>query len=102
MEYLPPEFTAPETLEEWGSIHVFHFDPPWHSKAQVQKLHTISAVTRIAFYPQARIRERDLAYKFAYAIMNRLARYRWGHRNFSFPIEMKIADAVARRFKGFL
>lgn len=102
MEYLPPEFTAPETLEEWSSIHVFHFDPPWHSKAQVQRLHTISAVTRIAFYPQARIRERDLAYKFAYGIMNRLARYRWEHRNFSFPVEMKIADAVARRFKGFL
>ncbi len=102
MEYLPPEFTAPQTLEDWGSIHVFHFDPPWHTKEQVEKLHAISTVTRIAFYPEARIRERDLAYKFAYKIMNGLARYRWRHRNFSFPIELKIADAVARRFKGFL
>lgn len=102
MDYLPSEFTAPQTLEEWGSIHVFHFDPPWHTKKQVEKLHTISAVTRIAFYPQARINARDLTYKFAYTIMNRLARYRWKHRNFSFPIELKIADAVARRFKGFL
>ncbi len=102
MEYLLPEFMAPQTLEDWGSIEVFHFDPPWHSKEQVEKLHTISAVTRIAFYPQARIRERGLAYKFAYKIMNGLARYRWRHRNFSFPIELKIADAVARRYKGFL
>ena len=31
MEYLPAEFTAPQTLEEWGNIHVFHFDPPWHT-----------------------------------------------------------------------
>ncbi len=102
MQYLPPEFEAPQRLEDWGSIQVFHFNPPWHSKKQVEKLHTISAVTRIAFYPQARIRERDLAYKFAYGIMNRLARYRWTHRNFGFPVELKIADAVARRFKGFL
>ncbi len=102
MEYLPAEFIAPQTLEEWGNIHVFHFDPPWHTKAQTAKLHTISAVTRIAFYPQARVNERGLAYKYAYKIMNRIERYRWRHRNFSFPIELKIADAVARRFKGFL
>ncbi len=102
MKDLPSEFVAPQSLEEWGSIHVFHFDPPWHTKKQVEKLHTISAVTRIAFYPKSRVRERDLAYKFAYTIMNRLARYRWTHRNFSFPVELKVADAVARRFKGFL
>ena len=102
MDYLPPEFKAPQSLEEWGSIHVFHFDPPWHSKRQVSKLHTISAVTRLAFYPEARIKERDLAYKFAYGIMNRVERYRWKHRNFAFPIELKIADAVARKLKGFL
>jgi anaerobic magnesium-protoporphyrin IX monomethyl ester cyclase len=102
MEFLPTTFESPQSLEEWGNIHVFHFDPPWHNKEQVEKLHTISAVSRIAFYPSARIRERDLAYKFAYTIMNRIARYRWRHRNFDFPIELKIADAVARKFKGFL
>ena len=101
MEYLPAEFTAPQTLEEWGNIHVFHFDPPWHTKAQVEKLHAISAVTRIAFYPQARIRERGLAFKFTYNILNRFAKYRWKHRNFSFPLELKLADAAARRSKGF-
>ena len=102
MDYLPDTFTAPQTLEEWGNIHVFHFDPPWHSKARVEKLHTISAVTRLAFYPQSRIKERDFAYKFAYTIMNRIERYRWQHRNFGFPIELKAADALARWFKGFL
>lgn len=102
MKYLPPEFTPPQTLEEWSSIEVFHFDPPWHSKAHVEKLHTISTVTRCAFYPQARIKERNLAYKFAYALMNRVAKYRWRHRNFGFPLELKIADWAARKFKGFL
>jgi anaerobic magnesium-protoporphyrin IX monomethyl ester cyclase len=102
MQYLPSEFSPPQTLEEWGNIQVFHFDPPWHSRNQVEKLHTISAVTRIAFYPEARIKERDIAYKLVYGIMNKIEKYRWRHRNFSFPIELKAADAVARKFKGFL
>ncbi len=102
MQYLPSEFKPPQSLEEWGSVEVFHFNPPWHSKAQIEKLHTISAVTRLAFYPQSRIRERDLAYKFAYGVMNRIEKYRWRHRNFGFPLELKIADAVARKLKGFL
>jgi anaerobic magnesium-protoporphyrin IX monomethyl ester cyclase len=101
MEFLPSEFKAPQSLEEWGNIQVFHFDPPWHSKKRVEKLHTISAVTRCAFYPSSRIRERELAYKFAYGIVNRIAKYRWKHRYFGFPIELRIADAMARRFRGF-
>jgi radical SAM superfamily enzyme YgiQ (UPF0313 family) len=102
MQYLPSEFTPPQSLEEWGRIEVFHFDPPWHSKKQIEKLHTISAVTRLAFYPESRIKERGLPYKLAYATMNNIEKYRWRHRNFGFPIELKIVDAVARKLKGFL
>lgn len=101
MKYLPVQFSSPETLEDWGKIEVFQFNPPWHTKKQVAKLHTISSVTRIAFYPEARIKEHNLAFKATYKVMNRMARYRWRHRNFSFPIELRIVDAVARRFKGF-
>jgi anaerobic magnesium-protoporphyrin IX monomethyl ester cyclase len=102
VQYLPSEYSPPQTLEEWGNIQVFHFDPPWHSKSHVEKLHTISAVTRLAFYPGERIKERDIAYRVVYRIMNQIEKYRWRHRNFGFPIELKVADAVARKFKGFL
>jgi radical SAM superfamily enzyme YgiQ (UPF0313 family) len=102
LDHLPKEFTSPSSLEEWSDIAVFHFDPPWHSKAYVAKLHTISAVTRCAFYPQSRIKERDFAFRFAYGLMNKSARYRWRHRYFGFPIELKIANALARKFKGYL
>jgi radical SAM superfamily enzyme YgiQ (UPF0313 family) len=102
MQYLPSEFTPPQSLEEWGRVEVFHFNPPWHSKAQIEKLHTISAVTRLAFYSESRIREHNLTFKLSYAIMNRIEKYRWRHRNFGFPIELKIVDAVARKLKGFL
>jgi len=102
MNNLPVDFNAPKTLEEWGKIHVFHFDPPWHTKKRIRKLHTISSVTRIAFYPQARIKERALSYRVAYKFLNKIACYRWKHRNFSFPIELKLADTVAKYAKGFL
>jgi radical SAM superfamily enzyme YgiQ (UPF0313 family) len=102
MPYLPSEFTPPQSLEEWSNIQVFHFNPPWHSKKQIEKLHTISAVTRLAFYPESRIKERGVIYKLAYVIVNRIEKYRWRHRNFGFPIELRIVDAVAKKFKGFL
>jgi len=101
-DVLQAEYSLPKTLDEWGNIQVFHFNPPWHSKSQVAKLHTISAVTRLAFFPEARIKERDFAFKFAYTIINRIEKYRWKHRSFAFPVELKIVDAVARRSKGFL
>jgi hypothetical protein len=102
MNILPTEYKSPQSLEEWGGINVFHFDPPWHSKKQVEKLHSISAVVRYGFYPQSRIRERDVSYKMAHGVMNRIAKYRWKHRYFGFPIELKIADALAMKFKGSL
>ncbi len=57
LDELPPEFTPPASLEEWGRIEVFHFLPPWHTPEYVEKLRSISAVTRWAFYPRSRIDE---------------------------------------------
>ena len=62
LDALPPEFRPPQSLEEWGRIEVFHFEPPWHTRAYVEKLRAISAVTRYAFYPQSRIDEHGPAF----------------------------------------
>ncbi len=99
---LPGKFKMPTTLKEWSEIAVFHFDPPWHSKRQLAKLHYISTVTRTAFSPQARLRERGFMFRHAYALMNRIERYRWRHRYFGFPLELRLATFVEKRFKGFL
>ena len=99
---LPSEFRMPKTLKEWSDIAVFHFDPPWHSKRHLAKLHSISAVTRCAFHPQARIKERGFAFRHAYTLMNRIARYRWKHRYFGFPVELRIVAFAEKRLKGFL
>ncbi len=84
IESLGSGFQPPQSLEEWGNIEVFHFKPPWHSKAYVEKLQIISAVTRYAFYPKSRIDEHGLGFKLGYGVMNRIARYRWRAQIFWF------------------
>jgi hypothetical protein len=70
-------------------------------RKQLARLHTISAVTRCAFYPKDRIRERNFAFRLAYGIMNKLARYRWKHRYFGFPVELAIVGTVEKKLKGY-
>jgi len=96
-----PEFTMPTSLREWSKIAVFRFDPPWHSRAHLSKLHSIFTVTRCAFYPQARIKERGFIFRHAYGLMNAVARYRWRHRYFGFPLELRIVSAVQTKLKGY-
>lgn len=101
LQSLPPEFEPPQTLADWGDIEVFHFNPPWHSKQYVKRLNSISAVARYAFYPEKRINEREPYFKMLYQIINKMARIRWKHRYFTFPIEQKIADYAAKKLRGF-
>ncbi|MGE5187971.1 MAG: B12-binding domain-containing radical SAM protein [Betaproteobacteria bacterium] len=102
MKYLPSEFAPPQSLEEWGNINVFHYNPPWHTRAHRAKLHAISAVVHYAFNSKARISEHNLAYKVGYLIMNKIAKYRWEHRYFDFPVELELVDALSRWLKGFV
>ncbi len=99
LRFLPPEFAPPQTLEEWGTLSGFNFSP-WHSKEQTRKLHTIQTVTQLVFYPQTMLNHFDLTYRVFYKLMSKIAKYRWRHRNFSFPVEQKLADAVAKNFES--
>lgn len=99
---LPPEFTPPRSLEEWGGIEVFHFLPPWHSSEYVERLRGVSAVTRWAFYPRSRIEEHGAAFKAAYGVLCAAARRRWRRRAFDHPLELQVANAAAQRLRGFL
>ena len=99
---LPSEFKPPRSLAEWGDIEVFHFLPPWHTPEYVEKLRSVSAVTRWAFYPRSRIDEHGLAFKAAYGAVCAAARLRWRHRAFGFPVELRLANAAAQRLRGFL
>ncbi len=102
LDSLPASFRPPASLEAWGSIEVFHFEPPWHTPAYVERLRAISAVTRYAFYPRSRIDEHGPAFRAGYGVMSRAARYRWSHRYFRHPVELNLANAAAKRLRGFL
>jgi anaerobic magnesium-protoporphyrin IX monomethyl ester cyclase len=95
------EFKLPETLEEWGNIDIFHRRPPWHSKKYVDMLESISATTRYAFYPEDRINEFGFGYRMGYKVLNKMAKYRWRHKYFGLPIELKIISAVVRKVRGY-
>jgi len=95
-------FTPPKSLDEWGKIDVFHFAPPWHTKKYVRKLETISAVTRYAFYPTARMKEHGMPYRIAYRTLNKIAKLRWKHRYFGTPVDLKVIDALSRRIRGYI
>ncbi len=92
----------PQSLEEWGEVDVFHFKPPWHSKKYVNRLNAISAVTRYAFFPKGRINERGTLFRIGYGATNRLMRFRWKHRYFGMPVELKIIDGISKRLRGFI
>lgn len=81
---------------------MFHFSPPWHSKKYVGRLHTISAVTRYAFYPETRIKERGILCRLEYGTLNKIAKFRWKHRYFGVPVELRIVDALAQKLRGYL
>jgi len=101
-DLLGPDFKPPQSLEEWGNIDVFHFSPPWHTKKYVEKLHAVAAVTKYAFYPKIRVDEWSLGYRLSYGILNRLAKFRWKHRFFRYPLELKIVDAFTKKSRGYL
>ncbi len=102
VDTLEPNFKPPQTLEAWADIEVFHFKPPWHPKKYVDKLQAISAVTKYAFYPEARLKERGTLYRLGYGILNRTAKFRWKHRYFGAPIELKLINSAARKFRGYV
>ncbi len=101
-ESLGPDFRAPETLEEWGNIDVFHFSPPWHTEEYVKKLHAISSVTKYMFYPKVRVREWSFRNRFFFGLLNRMASFRWKHRFFKYPWELKVADVLTKKSRGYL
>ena len=102
LDSLGPEFKPPQSFGEWGKAEVFHFKPPWHSKRYVDKLQDVSTVSIYAFYPRTRVSERRLSYRLGYGLLNKIAKYRWRHRHFRYPVELRLATAALRKRREYL
>ena len=59
-------------------------------------------MTRYAFYPRSRVDEHGPAFKAAYGVMCGAARWRWKHRAFGLPLELRLANYAAQHLRGFL
>jgi len=101
LRLLESEFKPPQSLDEWGSIDVFHFRPPWHSKEYVDMLKSISIVTKYAFYPEARMKELGTPYRLGYGVMNRIAKFRWRHKYFGTPLELRFVSWAVGKLRGY-
>jgi hypothetical protein len=42
-----------------------------------------------------------MPYRVGYRVVNKIAKYRWRHKNFSHPIELKIVSEVTKRVRGY-
>jgi radical SAM superfamily enzyme YgiQ (UPF0313 family) len=102
LDLLGPKFSPPQSLEEWGSINLFYFRPPWHPKKYLDKLMAISTVTRYAFCPEARMKEYSMPYRLAYGILSKMEKFRWKHRYFGIPVELKMVNGLARMLRGYI
>ena len=102
LDSLGPEFIPPRTFDEWGKADVFHFKPPWHNKRYVDKLQDVSIVSIYAFYPNTRISERRISYRLGYRLLNKIAKYRWKHRYFRYPFQLRLATAALRKRREYL
>lgn len=90
-----------ETLEDWAGIDVFHYRPRWHTKEYLALLETVSAVMRYAFYPKKRLKELSFVLRLSYWVLNRTARFRWRHKYFGLPFELRIASAFAKKLRRY-
>ncbi len=102
LDELPPEFSRRSRWRSGAGSRCSTSCRRGTPADYVEKLRSISAVTRWAFYPRSRIDEHGLAFKAAYGAMCGAARLRWRHRAFRFPVELRLANAAAQRLRGFL
>jgi len=92
-------YTPPQRLEDWGNYDFIHYQAPWISKKYYSFLTNLATVSRFALwtFPEwAAV----FPYNIAHALFSGLAKTRWNHRFFKFPIEA-IAAKKWRDRKSF-
>lgn len=99
-------FQPPKSLEEWQDYRIYRdVGCVWLEKKRAKMLKYLSIMTRFPFYtdtPNVPERFNSFGYKQAYLFFSRLARFRWKHRFFKFPIEWWLLEKILERFRGYV
>lgn len=95
-ESLEYGFRPPECLEDWARFEYGCIKMPWLSKAMRERIDTLTTLAWFAFTSETAIKLGGLKGRI-FLIMGALARWRWRHRFFSWPLEWKLINWIARR-----
>ena len=107
-------YKMPDSLEKWAEFKIYRgIGIEWHPKSYIRKYKTISILTRFPFYLNAfKLSDTEkvigggrfsaFPYNVIYYIFTMLARWRWRHKAFRFPLEWLLLEKIMDRKRGFV
>ncbi len=95
-ECLDHGFQPPARLEDWARFEYGCIKMPWLSEAMRERIDTLTTLAWFAFTSETAIKLGGLKGRI-FILMGNLARWRWRHRFFSWPLEWKLINWIARR-----
>jgi radical SAM superfamily enzyme YgiQ (UPF0313 family) len=95
-ECLDYGFRPPARLEDWARFEYGCIKMPWLSTAMRERIDTLTTLAWFAFTSETAIKLGGLK-GWIFLRMGDLARWRWRHRFFYWPLEWKWINWIARR-----
>lgn len=99
-------FSPPQKLEEWQDYKIYRdVKCTWLPQGYARMLQMLSIMTRFPFFtdhPKVPERFKKFPYRQVYLLFTFLARWRWKHRFFKFPVEWLLLEKVMEKARGFV
>lgn len=94
-ECLQYGYAPPEKLETWARFEYGSIKMPWLSKGLKEKIDTLTTIAWFAFTSETAVKLGSWK-GWIFKLFGKLARFRWKHRLFRFPIEWKLINWIAK------
>lgn len=99
-------FSPPKSFEEWQDYKIYRdVKCTWFPQGYAKMLQRLSIMTRFPFFtdhPKIPERFSKFPYNHLYRFLTFLARWRWKHRFFKFPLEWILLEKIMERARGFV
>lgn len=99
-------FPSPESLEEWQDYKIYRdVKCTWLPQDYAKMLQRVSIMSRFPFFtddPKIPERFSKFPHRLLYRLLARLARWRWKHRFFKFPLEWLLVENIMEKSRGFV
>jgi anaerobic magnesium-protoporphyrin IX monomethyl ester cyclase len=99
-------YELPGTLEEWADYKLFRdVKSTWLPRKKERQLKGLTTMAHFSFCEQSyEVPERfeRFPYSLLYGLLSRLARWRWRHRFFKWPLEWVLVEKIVARNRGWI